>query len=112
MKKNTFNDFSELFNILSEEEKNYLIEKKREEAHRLTLDQFVIREEKRSNGKFVTIIEGFSCSDHLIEEFAHQIKQYLAVGGTTKNGHLILQGKIADKVIDYLTNLGYNARKK
>lgn len=112
MKEKTFNNFSDLFNILSDEEKQKLNEKREYEASLLTTDELWVREENRTKGKTVTIIEGFTCSENIIEEFSHQIKQHLAVGGTIKDGQLILQGKMAEKVIEYLKNSGYKVKKK
>ena len=112
MSQKTFNQLSDLIHLLSEDEKKELEQKREEEALRLTRDHFVIREEKRAKGKTVTIVEGFTCADDRIEEFALEIKQLFGLGGTVKDRQLILQGKVSDKLLSYLNNAGYKVVKK
>lgn len=112
MSNKTFHALSDLIHLLSDEEKKELEKKHEEEALKLTSDQLVIREESRPKGKIVTIVEGFTCSKERLELFAWQIKQHVGVGGTVKDNKVILQGKVADKVENYLNNEGYKVKKK
>lgn len=66
--------------------------------------------EKRS-GKMSTII--YDADDRPIAEskdLAKTLKSRLAVGGSERDGEILLQGDVKDKAIALLVSLGYKAR--
>ena len=67
---------------------------------------------KMRKGKSVTLIEGFVGSADDLKELAKSIKTACGVGGTSKNGEIMIQGEFKDKVVDLLFKLGYNSVKK
>lgn len=66
-------------------------------------------EKKGRGGKWVSIVRGLTESQLTQQEKA--IKAHCAVGGSIKDGELILQGDVRDKVITYLSKQGIQAKK-
>ena len=73
---------------------------------------YVSIDRKMRKGKSVTLIEGFVGSSDDLKELAKSIKTACGVGGTSKNGEIMIQGEFKDKVVDMLSSLGYQAVKK
>ncbi|MDX1478737.1 MAG: translation initiation factor [Saprospiraceae bacterium] len=67
-------------------------------------------EKKGRRGKVVTIIQGYRGPETSLQDLARELKNKCGVGGSAKDGEIILQGMLRDKVIAILRSLGHEAR--
>ena len=58
-------------------------------------------------GKTVTIIKGFNGEAIELKNLAKTLKNSIGVGGTVKNGEIIIQGNYRDSLIVLLQKMGH-----
>lgn len=68
-------------------------------------------ETKHRAGKKASIVSGFQGSNSELEILAKQLKTKLGVGGTVKDGEIIIQGDYVAKMKELLIQLGYKNTK-
>lgn len=66
---------------------------------------------KQRAGKQVTLIKGFVGSDDDLKALASMLKGKCGVGGSAKDGEIIIQGDFRDRVLEILQKSGYKAKK-
>ncbi|MBI1769234.1 MAG: translation initiation factor [Bacteroidetes bacterium] len=62
-------------------------------------------------GKQVTLVTGFLGKPGDLESLTKLLKTKCGVGGSSKNGEIILQGDLRDKVVQALIKEGYKAKR-
>ena len=83
-----------------------------EKEHELYVQKepMICKYEKRK-GKPTTIIAGYEGEDDDFKLLAKEIKNKLAVGGTFKDGEIIIQGDYRDKIMKILQEKGFKTKR-
>lgn len=62
-------------------------------------------------GKTVTLIKGFKGDKTELKALAKTLKNAVGVGGTIKNGEIIIQGNYRDKLMLLLQEMGHTVKR-
>ena len=83
-----------------------------EKLHELFVQKepMICKFEKRK-GKPTTIISGYEGEDEDFKLLAKDLKNKLAVGGTFKDGEIIIQGDYRDKIMKLLQEKGFKTKR-
>ena len=68
-------------------------------------------EKKGRNGKPVTLIEGFEGTEEELKKISKKIKTTLGIGGSEKDGIIVIQGDNRDKIMKILQDMGYKTKR-
>jgi len=74
-------------------------------------DLRVMLDRKQRKGKSVTLVSGFVGEEEDLKDLAKMLKSKCGVGGTAKDGEILIQGDHRNKILELLKSAGYKAKQ-
>ena len=71
----------------------------------------IMLDRKQRKGKSVTLVTGFVGKDEDLQNLARMLKTKCGVGGTAKDGEILIQGDFCQKVMEILSKEGYKVKR-
>jgi translation initiation factor 1 len=105
------NDWKKRLDIVYSTNPDYHYQKEDEESEAtLPKEKQLLRvslDKRNRKGKAVTLVTGFRGSEEELQELGKLLKMRCGVGGSAKEGEIIVQGDHRTKVLDILQKEGY-----
>ena len=110
--KNKLNSLSDLSTIKFDNlspDKEDIIDPIEEEFDKLHFELHFSK--KGRSGKIVTLVKGIDMDRDNLIYISKKLKRKLSVGGSIKDGEIIIQGNNRDKIEEILLKMGHSVKK-
>lgn len=107
-------NLSDLGGIMYSTDSNFEFETEEQEEISLENRQQDLRvqlDKKNRGGKAVTLITGFRGTEEDLQQLGKMLKSKCGVGGSAKNGEILIQGDFRDKIVTLLQAASYKVKK-
>ncbi len=74
-------------------------------------DLRVWRDTKGRAGKVATVVRGFVGTEEDLQQLGRTLKKGCGVGGSVKDGEIIIQGDCRDRAVEILQREGYRCKR-
>lgn len=111
-KSRKFSGFDGLvYSTNPDEQLNHIEETEAETLNPKHQDLRVQLDKKQRGGKAVTIITGFVGGDEDLKDLGKLLKSKCGVGGSVKNGEILIQGDFRQKILQLLLEKNFKAKQ-
>lgn len=69
----------------------------------------ILLDKRNRKGKKVTLITDLLCDDEALKNLAREIKTHCGVGGSARDGEILIQGDFRQQILTLLKDKGFNA---
>jgi translation initiation factor 1 len=109
------NDWKSRLNVVYSTNPDYEYTLKNHDSEQQTLpakqqNLTVCLDKKQRNGKKVTLVKGFIGTEEDLKNLGKELKTKCGVGGSVKDGEIIIQGDFRNKILELLLKTGYKAK--
>lgn len=108
------NNWKDRLNVVYSTNPDFQYQQNEETQHETLPPQkqnlIVAIEKKNRGGKTVTLVKGFIGTDEDLAELGKKIKTKCGVGGSAKEGEIIIQGDFKNRIADLLKEWGYRVK--
>ena len=108
------NDLSSLGGFVFSTNKDFELDNHQESTETLPPNKQQLEahlDKKNRAGKIATVIKGFVGTDDDLKELGKMLKTKCGVGGSAKEGEIIIQGNFRDKIMEILQKEGYKVKR-
>jgi translation initiation factor 1 len=109
------NDWKKRLGVVYSTNPEFQFEKDQDKAQETLPPQqqklYISLDRKNRKGKSVTLIEGFAGTEEDLKSLARELKNRCGVGGSAKNGEILIQGDFRERIIIMLEEKGYKVKR-
>ena len=109
------NDWKKRLGVVYSTNPEFQFEPEQDEAQETLsphLQKLYVRlDRKNRKGKIVTLIEGFVGTEEALKSLAKELKSKCGVGGSAKEGEILIQGDFRDRIMVLLEKKGFKVKR-